>query len=81
MPIPGRHDQAIATLRQVLSSLRPRTSTYDQIVAPRDQVLARYQPDFSLENLAALTAEEFRSFLYINNNRQWTGLYCLGGQA
>lgn len=45
------------------------------IIEDRDAVLARYQSVFTLENIPKLSEEEFRSFLYFENNRHWSGLY------
>jgi hypothetical protein len=47
-------------------------------VEARDEVLARYQPVFSPEGIAQLTAEEFRDFLMFRNNRHWSGLQRMG---
>ncbi|MFC1531515.1 endonuclease NucS domain-containing protein, partial [Gemmatimonadota bacterium] len=43
-----------------------------------EEVLARYQPLFSPENLTSLTAEDFRGFLNFKNNHHWIGLDRLG---
>ncbi len=40
-----------------------------------DEVLARYGPVFDIANLDALTAEKFKSFLLIRNNRHWDGIH------
>lgn len=48
------------------------------IIENRDAVLARYQPIFKLENIPNLSEEDFRSFLYFENNRHWSGLYRKG---
>jgi hypothetical protein len=44
----------------------------------RDEVLARYQPIFSSENVVAITEEDFRSFLVEKNNKHWSGLQRMG---
>jgi hypothetical protein len=54
---------------------------YQEEVARRDEVYARYQPLFTPTGVEDLTAEEFKSFLYFDNNHHWTGLYRLGWKA
>ncbi len=68
----------LGKLRGALVRFKPGQRMYDEIVAPRDQVFARYRPIFSAEHLPELTKEEFTSFLYSENNRHWTGLYRQG---
>lgn len=41
----------------------------------KEEVLARYQAIFSPDHISHLTEEAFRSFLYFENNKHWTGLY------
>jgi hypothetical protein len=48
------------------------------VIDARDGVLERYQPMFSLNNLSALTSEEFQGFLNFKNNRHWSGLHRQG---
>lgn len=43
-------------------------------------MLARYQPIFSPAHIPDLTEEEFRSFLYFENNKHWTGLHRQAGR-
>jgi len=43
-------------------------------VAPRAEVLARFQPVFDPAHLSALTEGEFHDFLLFENNHHWTGL-------
>lgn len=54
---------------------------YRDMVARRDEVFARYQPLFTPQGVTNLTAEEFKSFLHIENNHHWTGLNRLGWKA
>ncbi len=54
-------------------------ATVQRTLDARDAVLARYQVVFSLENIASITAEEFRSFLLFENNQHWWGLHRQGG--
>ncbi|NIA15990.1 MAG: DUF91 domain-containing protein [Nitrospiraceae bacterium] len=70
---------AIGTLRECLANLK-NTPTYRQIVEPRDGVLARFQPVFSLDHIPQLTEDEFRSFLLFENNHHWTGLQRQGSR-
>jgi hypothetical protein len=68
------YDQALEKFRKILSS--PETSQQVRdIIQSRDVVFARYQPIFKLENISKLSEDEFRSFLYFENNRHWSGLY------
>jgi hypothetical protein len=71
----------LGTLRAKLVAFKPGNRIFDEIVAPRDEVFARFRPIFSLEHLQALTREEFTQFLYFENNRHWTGLYRQGLKA
>jgi hypothetical protein len=68
-------------LRELLATLKPGIKAYEDIIAPRDRVLARYGTVFAAANLENLTAEEFKTFLYFENNRHWTGLYRKGWRA
>lgn len=69
--------EKIGKLRGILGGLE-KTKTYTEIVLPRDEVFARFKPVFSSEHLPRLTADEFRSFLYFENNHHWTGLFRQG---
>lgn len=65
-------------LRGALARFKPGQKAYDEIVATRQQVFARYRPIFSQEHIRSLTRDEFTSFLYIENNHHWSGLYRQG---
>ena len=68
------YDLAIEKFRNILN--KPETKQgVKNIIMNRDQVLARYNPAFSPENIPNLSEEDFRSFLYFENNRHWSGLY------
>ena len=67
----------IGELRQALAGLK-KSEIYKDIIEPRDAVFGRFQPVFSGENAATITADEFRSFLLLENNRHWTGLHRQG---
>jgi hypothetical protein len=45
----------------------------------KDEVVSRYQPMFSPENVASISEEEFKSFLLLKNNHHWSGLHRAGG--
>lgn len=47
----------------------------DDIIAGRDEVIARYGRTFHPDNLHQLTADEFKSFLLYENNRHWWGIH------
>ena len=71
---PNHYDLALEKFRSILG--KPETKQgVKNIIENRDLVLARYQPIFSPEKIANLSEEDFRSFLYFENNRHWSGLY------
>ena len=72
------YSKGLAELRANLVRLKPGQAAYDEIVAPRDQVIAKYQPIFSAQHIPTLLKDEFTSFLYFENNRHWSGLYRQG---
>lgn len=68
--------EIINNLQRILDSLRTGEDTeLAEIVEARDEVLGRYQTVFSLEHIPALTAEEFKSFLFFKNNRHWWAIH------
>jgi hypothetical protein len=73
-----KYAKALSDLRVVLTQFKPGQKTYDELVARREQVFARYQPIFSSDHVPKLAKEEFTSFLYFENNRHWSGLYRTG---
>jgi hypothetical protein len=81
MPSEARYSKAVSDLRGVLARFKPGQEVYDFIVAPRDEVLARYQPIFSPSHVSQLSKDEFESFLYLDNNHHWSGLYRTGLRA
>lgn len=81
MPTDPAYIQALGSLRAALASFGPSEATYREIVEPRDEVFARFQPVLSLEHMPHLTTEEFTPFLYFENNHHWSGLYRMGLQA
>lgn len=71
------YDLALEKFRKILMNPEMKQGMRN-IIENRDVVLARYQPAFKLENIPGLTENEFRSFLYFENNRHWSGLYRKG---
>lgn len=55
MEVPNRA-VGIGTLRQLLAAMKV-SPIWQQIVEPRDQVYARFQPLFALKHLPQLTEE------------------------
>jgi hypothetical protein len=45
-----------------------------KVIDARDEVLPRYQPVFTPDHIASLTAIEFNGFLQFDNNLHWTNL-------
>lgn len=72
------YSKGLAELRANLIRLKPGQAAYDEIVAPRDQVIAKYQPIFSPHHIPTLLKDEFTSFLYFENNHHWSNLYRQG---
>lgn len=71
MTTPG-YEAAVGRLRGIRATLDPEIER--EVVVPRAEVLARFQPVFAPEHLPALGPEGFRDFLLIENNHHWTGL-------
>lgn len=75
------NEPALNRLRTVLESVRSgQNAELKEIVDARDTVLERYRPIFSPEQVADLTADEFKSFLLFQNNRHWLGIHRQGNQ-
>lgn len=70
----NNYDRALDKFRAVLANAESNQEIRE-IIESRNLVLARYQNVFSLENLPKINEETFRSFLYFENNRHWSGLY------
>jgi hypothetical protein len=68
------YNHALEKFRKVLMNPEMKQEVRN-IIENRDVVFARYQPVFKLENIPMLSEEVFRSFLYFENNRHWSGLY------
>ena len=74
----AKYSKVLSDLRGVLARFKPGQNIYDEIVATRDPVFARYKPIFSSGHVAQLSKDEFTSFLYVENNCHWSGLYRKG---
>lgn len=68
------YEQALGKLRGALSEAQSHTN-FKNVTSNRDIVLARYHPAFQFDTILQLSEETFRSFLYIENNHHWSGLY------
>jgi hypothetical protein len=64
----------LSRLREVLAQARA-AGKIDEILRDRDEIFARYQPLFKPSTIGQISAEEFASFLYFENNKHWYGLY------
>lgn len=71
------YKSAVAALRAVLANVRDEEIV--TIIGAKEEVIARYRPVFSPDNVGQLTEEEFKGFLLFKNNRHWTGLQRQGG--
>ena len=81
MPTETAYNQVLGDLRSALMTLKPGQKTYDEITANRDLVFAKYRPIFSTDHVSTLSKDEFTSFLYLENNHHWSGLYRQGLRA
>jgi hypothetical protein len=70
----GVTSEVIGQLRAAAVAFK-KSATYGQIVEPHDQVLARFQPSFSIDHVPMISADEFKSFLLLENNHHWSGLH------
>ena len=68
------YDLALQKFRKILTDPE-MTQDRRNIIESRDTVLARYHPVFQPGNIPMLDEDEFRSFLYFENNQHWSGLY------
>ncbi|HEY9404776.1 MAG TPA: AAA family ATPase [Pyrinomonadaceae bacterium] len=76
---PAEHSQrtkALNVLGQLLTSLKSGDDPeLAQIVADRDEVIGRFGPIFSPENVSRLTAEDFKDFLSFKKNKHWKSIH------
>lgn len=68
---------AVSRLRVLLGRVDQDAKVKD-IVSAQDEVLARYQPIFSSENIPDLSEDVVKVFLRFKNNKHWTGLQRMG---
>lgn len=71
--------EAVGRLRSAMSRANKSPFVAD-ILEAKDEVLARYNPIFSIEHLPELQEVEVKSFLRFENNRHWTGLHRQGNR-
>jgi len=64
---------AIDRLRKILATAK-QNEEFSRMMQARERVFASYKPLFSLNNLSNFDVEQFKSFLYFDNNQHWTGL-------
>jgi len=67
-------DRLAEHLRGVLARAKDRPA-FQQNVQAQQEVLSRYRDAFSPAHISQLSEETFRSFLYFENNKHWTGLH------
>jgi hypothetical protein len=75
----GQYVEAEGRLRGALARAPSNVFTRDMI-AERDQVLARFGPIFSPEHIPELEEAEVKAFLRFENNKHWTGLHRQGNR-
>lgn len=66
-------ENAIGRLRAAKAAMLDRQDTRE-ILEAKDEVLARYSPAFQPDTIGTIDEDVLRSFLYIENNRHWSGL-------
>lgn len=64
----------LSQLRDTLAQARA-AGKIDEVERDRDEVFARYQPLFGPDAVGQISAEDFVSFLYFENNKHWYSLY------
>ena len=70
---------AASKLRPILNKmLVEKQGEIADILKARDEVISRYQPIFSFENIHSITEEDYRSFLIFSNNKHWNSLQRMG---
>lgn len=68
--------KGVDVLRRLLESIKAGDDTESaQISADRDEVIARFGPVFSPENVGRLTAGDFKDFLSFKNNKHWKHIH------
>ncbi len=72
-----RFEAAVFALKECLRSIPTDPALYKMLDA-KERVLEKYGALFSPVALGQLRAEDFRSFLYLENNYHWSQLYRRG---
>lgn len=67
-------------LIEAIQKVKEKYRTGAERIADEKQVIARYGTVFKPENLGHLTAEDFKSFLLIKNNKHWEGIHRHGNK-
>ncbi|MCK4593509.1 DUF1016 family protein [bacterium] len=70
----GNWEEAVARLKGLIPLLKENEEGL-LIEQSKKMVLDRYQPIFSPPAVKYIKEDDFTSFLYLDNNRHWTGLY------
>jgi len=74
--------EALTRLRAALAALKTdEGGGLSRIEAERNEVRARYGTMFSPAGAGKADKQEFQSFLYLENNHHWSGLYRRGSAA
>jgi len=76
----GNYAAALEELRKLLVYCKVKSEPFKKMDESRDQVFTAYRTIFCPEHIAALTEEEFRPFLTMENNQHWTGLQRQGSR-
>ncbi len=71
------YKSAVGVLRAILSRVE-KDGELTSIISSKDEVIARYQPVFSPDNVGHVTEDEFKGFLLFKNNKHWSGLHRQG---
>ena len=69
----GTFNAAVGRLRQCLVEVK-KTGIWENIVEPRDGVIARFGSLLQPGRIPNLTEEEIRPFFYLENNHHWSNL-------
>lgn len=73
MTIQSIPENAMGRLRAAKAAMLDRQDTRE-ILEAKDEVLARYSPAFQPDAIGTIDEDVLRSFLYVENNRHWSGL-------
>jgi hypothetical protein len=75
MEMPGQlsYEQALSQLKEAIVQGTAR-GELKKLGEAKKEVLARFQPIFSIDHIPQLTEQEFRALLLFENNKHWTGI-------